>query len=383
MKVFLPLLVFLSLSLRGQHGGIAFTERPFAELLEQARAEDKLIFIDAYASWCGPCKMMVAKVFPDAKVGAVYNERFINAKFDMESGEGPGLARRYKVDAYPTYLFVNGEGELVHKGLGYIPKPALLELAEVAVSDRSMGALRQRYEGGERGADFIGQYARMLSESRDGERANGVVQEYLGTQSDWLQENNLRLLLANPGAPGGQRMTFLLERATDIEAVTGRGTVITPVQRALVNQYHFTNRKRTLVDPTEITPFLRENGGGLADQLVASYAMLYAERMGDTEAYLPLALAYYGTYPTDDYAELNTVAGNFFERSEDPAQLARAIEWAERSVELRTYYPNLATLAWLYHKTGRQERAEATARRAIEQAKADELDYSETEKIFQ
>jgi thiol-disulfide isomerase/thioredoxin len=363
--------------------GIDFQEKPFAELLQQAKAEDKLIFLDAYTTWCGPCKMMSAKVFPDEQVGQVYNERFINAKIDMEKGEGPGLARRYTVSAYPTYLFIDGDGELVHRGLGYIPKPALLQLADVAISDRSIGALGKRYAAGDRDPVFVKTYAEVLTSSNEGARADAVVSDYLDTQSDWSTPDNLNLILSSPGQLGDKRMLYLIEHATEIEAKTGRGSVANSVQRTIINSYHNANRKRSLVSPEEIAPYYAQHAGALEDRLVSQYALIYYERQNDMEAYLPAALDYYTTYPSDDYAELNSLAWTFFEHAEDPDYLQQAIEWAQRSVELRTYYPNLDTLAWLYHKVGQQEKAEATAQEAIDIAKSEGLDYSATEKIFE
>ncbi|THH36513.1 thioredoxin family protein [Neolewinella litorea] len=381
---YLILLTFLSLTLSAQEGeGIVFVEKPFEELLAQARAEDKLIFIDAYTTWCGPCKMMTAKVFPDPRVGEVYNERFINAKFNMEAGEGIGLAQRYAVVAYPTYLFVNGEGELVHKGLGYIPVPALLELADVAVSDISLGALEHRYRTGERDPAFIGTYAQALAASNEEAKADRLVGDYLATQDDWSKPANLRLLLTSPGQLGEKRMNYLIENANLVETALGKGSVVQTVQRAIVNAYHRQNRKRSLVPPAEIASFYAENAGQLSDQLLSGYELIYYEREGNMDKYLPLAMKHYSSYPSEDYTELNGLAWTFFEQSDDPEQLARAIEWAEKSVALRAYYPNLDTLAWLYYKTGQQEKAEATATRAIEHAKADSLDYTATLKIFQ
>lgn len=382
MKLLFPLLLFTT-ALIGQATGISFEEKPFAELLAQAKAEDKLIFLDAYTTWCGPCKMMTAKVFPDETVGEVYNERFVNAKIDMEKGEGPDLARRYAVSAYPTYLFIDGEGQLVHKGIGYIPKPALLELADVAVSEESIGALGERYAAGERNPQFVKRYAEVLTQNYEEARADAVVSDYLDGQTDWSTPENLSLILASPGAVGDKRMVYLIEHADELEAKMGSGSVVTPVQRAFINTYHNTNRKRNLVTPEEIESFYNQYGRTLSDRLLAQYALIYHERQNDMEAYLPAAVAYYTTYPSEDYAELNSLAWTFFEHAEDPELLAQAIAWAEQSVALRAYYPNLDTLAWLYHKTGQQEKAERTARRAIELAKAEELDYGETEKIFQ
>ena len=383
MKYFVLLLLLTSSLSAQDDAGISFIERPFAELLDQAKAEDKLIFIDAYTTWCGPCKMMVAQVFPDPEVGRVYNDRFINAKFDMEKGEGPGLASRYGVMAYPTYLFVNGDGDLVHQGLGFIPAPALLELADVAVSDRSLGALEARFESGDRSAELLRDYASALADTRNGERADRIVTEYLSEKDDWSDTTTLQLLLASPGEVGGERMNYLIANAKEADEKLGSDRVIPVIQQALVMAYHVRNRKRSLVEPDKIADFYKAEGGTLADRLLSSYALMYYERNRDMDRYLPAAVEHYANYPSDNYAELNGVAWTFFENTDDPELLALAIRWAEKSVELYPYYPNLDTLAWLYHKTGQQEKAKATALRAIEYAKEASLDFSETEKILQ
>ncbi|MCS3870718.1 thiol:disulfide interchange protein [Chryseobacterium ginsenosidimutans] len=95
--------------------GIKFEDTNFKAVLAKAKKENKLVFIDAYASWCGPCKLMVKNVFPQKPVGDYYNAHFVNAKIDMEKGEGVDLAKKYNVKAFPTYLFVDGNGEVVHR----------------------------------------------------------------------------------------------------------------------------------------------------------------------------------------------------------------------------------------------------------------------------
>jgi len=100
--------------------GINFADLSFEEAKAQAKKTGKLIFIDAYASWCGPCKMMDRNTFSDEGVGKVFNAKFINLKVDMEkSADGPALSRMYQVTAYPTFLWVDGDGKIVKRLMGY------------------------------------------------------------------------------------------------------------------------------------------------------------------------------------------------------------------------------------------------------------------------
>lgn len=98
--------------------GIQFTEASWKEILKKAKAEKKVIFLDAYASWCGPCKLLQKNVFTKKAVGDFYNGKFINVKMDMEKGEGPALSQVYPLEAYPTLLFIDSNGKILKKVLG-------------------------------------------------------------------------------------------------------------------------------------------------------------------------------------------------------------------------------------------------------------------------
>lgn len=100
--------------------GINFSNISFEEAKAEAKKTGKLIFIDAYASWCGPCKMMDRNTFSDGAVGKFFNDKFINLKVDMEkSADGPMLSKMFRVTAYPTFLWVDAEGKLVKREMGY------------------------------------------------------------------------------------------------------------------------------------------------------------------------------------------------------------------------------------------------------------------------
>ncbi len=110
--------------------GIKFFEGTWAEALKQAEKENKLIFLDVYATWCGPCRRLASITFPDPEVGNYYNERFINVKIDGEKGEGPMIRQRYAVRGYPSLLFINHKGEVVQRTAGFRDPQRFLELGK-------------------------------------------------------------------------------------------------------------------------------------------------------------------------------------------------------------------------------------------------------------
>lgn len=113
--------------------GIDFFEGDWQAAKMKAKKENKLIFLDAYASWCGPCKKMEKVSFTDTEVGEYFNANFINYKMDMEKHpDGQRLAKHFKLTLYPTLYFLNENEEIVHYALGFHKPKHLIQVAEDA-----------------------------------------------------------------------------------------------------------------------------------------------------------------------------------------------------------------------------------------------------------
>lgn len=134
LGVFLLMLSFGVQAQQEQNKGIIFNEDSWEEILQLAQAENKGIFLDVYASWCGPCKALKNRSFPDEKAGQFYNENFINVSMDAEKGEGIQLARQLRVDAYPSLFFLNSKGEVVLLAQGFHNAEELIELGKEGLS---------------------------------------------------------------------------------------------------------------------------------------------------------------------------------------------------------------------------------------------------------
>ena len=112
---------------------IQFTDAKWADLQKKAKDENKVIFVDIYATWCGPCKLLKRTTFKDKEVGDFFNANFINAAFDGEKGEGRKLMELYLVHSYPTMLFINPDGSIRKAAIGYHTANQLLRTAKGVV----------------------------------------------------------------------------------------------------------------------------------------------------------------------------------------------------------------------------------------------------------
>ncbi|MEO7307285.1 MAG: thioredoxin family protein [Ferruginibacter sp.] len=110
--------------------GIKFMEENWTKALQEAKKQNKLVFIDAYTSWCGPCKMLKRNTFPDKAAGEFFNKNFINVALDMEKGDGLIVAEKYQVRAYPTLIITDATGKIVTYSEGYIGPDQLIEFGK-------------------------------------------------------------------------------------------------------------------------------------------------------------------------------------------------------------------------------------------------------------
>jgi len=110
--------------------GIQFIENDWDKAMTLARQENKLIFLDAYASWCGPCKLLKARTFPDKAAGDFFNKNFVNVAIDMEKGDGPMLREKFNVTGYPTLIITDHNGKVITQAAGYIGPSRLITLGK-------------------------------------------------------------------------------------------------------------------------------------------------------------------------------------------------------------------------------------------------------------
>lgn len=182
MFALLAMWLCAALPVQGQEKGIRFHDnRPWQEILDLAVKENKLIFMDCYTSWCGPCKGLARDVFTRPEVGDFFNPRFINVKYDMEKGEGVMLHEKYKqhIVGYPTLLLIDGKGKVVQQLAGYQQPEALIAGIRKASEGRDLFTLADEYQKGNREIGFMAEYIQSLNAAFLRDSVVRVTRDYL------------------------------------------------------------------------------------------------------------------------------------------------------------------------------------------------------------
>lgn len=97
---------------------VKFETKSTDAVREMAEKTGKLVFIDLYASWCPPCRMMEREVFSRKDVGDFMDKYFVAAKYDTDKTMGKELMQRYGSGSIPLYLVFDTKGELLGRITG-------------------------------------------------------------------------------------------------------------------------------------------------------------------------------------------------------------------------------------------------------------------------
>ena len=373
--IILALTIFVLSSLQAQEG-IKFFHGSWEEALQLAKEEQKPIFVDAFAVWCGPCKRMAKNVFTQKEVGEFYNQNFINVKMDMEHGEGPEFARSFPVRAYPTLMFINPQGEKFHDHVGGLSTEAFLQLGDMAL--RKYGGSSQfvdLYKEGDRSFETVEGYLKGLA--RAGQPTLKITNEYLQSKGEELTEDQRAAIIFH-GVSEADSKLFEEMQSNKRDYYNAFG--LTEVQEKALKCCEATVQKAINY---RYDPLIEEAFTKLAafyDD--ASFAEAFKERSylqyylthSDWEAYEKHLDAYLKTEEAKDIPVQRKLAGEIVQNFGGDAYPKAIDLWEKVTKEDKEEAEAFFMLAQLYRSVGKDRKARKTVEEAIALAREKEMD---------
>lgn len=175
------LLCVMTLSITAQTN---FRHITFEEAVAAAKKEKKMVFIDFFTDWCGPCKRMASEVFPQKEVGDFMNKKFVCVKFNAEK-EGKDLATRFEVKAYPTFIILNDKEEVQMELKGSMDGPDFIAKIKAGLNPEMTPArMAERYNSGDRTPELVNNYA--FHHMEQGKETEGfkIINDYYTSLTD-------------------------------------------------------------------------------------------------------------------------------------------------------------------------------------------------------
>jgi len=373
-----------------QENGLFFQkELSWKEILKKAEAEHKNIFVDCFATWCGPCKYMNERIFPTSEVGEIMNGRYLSIEIQMDSttldapmvkkwyAQAAVFKSTYKLDAYPTFLFFSSTGRPIHKIIGASnnAKEFLEEVKDVDNSDKQYFTLVDHYKEHLDDSAFLAHAMTAALKANDRSNAATIGDAYVDCLKNPFLKENLKLIAAALLSTGSKGFKIFLEHPAEVDTTLGINTagdlVIRVVKREVVGP--LLKLDAPPVDWERLTGTLKAKYPEQAERVVMESKLgYYAGRKMWNEYGKALAELVKNT-PQMEADNLNDAAWSAFLNCNDPEVLQQAIYWSRRTIANKievidpTYFD---TYASLLYKTSRVEEAIIWEQKALSLASA-------------
>lgn len=430
--------IWVSLQVVGQDnaGGIKFEKNlVWKTIQEKAKKENKLIFIDVYASWCGPCKQMDKYVYTDNSLGSFVNDRFVSVKVQMDTNtyneekmlqNARVVYANYRIDGYPTFLFLNSNGELVYKDLGYKGIEDFFTTARTAVKSDSLSynLALDDYKNGKKNVEIMEGLALYAKSIGQDSLAKAIAVDYISRldKADLLTKDKIlfTLTVANDRKLADSLASIYKHQYLDklpqdkinrrenlvfidkfqnlisskdnffglcynhplkVDSTVGalgwaNWIVNQTVIREQLEQTLFKNGAPVLkdVDWNRLQQNISRRYSRLnARLMVMKYKIKYYKRLKDWNKYVKSIIEKVDTYwtsvsnPGEKDFDLNNYAWEVFLHSEDSRELNKALRWSDTAVALCNTANKsnwMDTKANILYKLGRRNEAIALEEKA-------------------
>ena len=259
---------------------------------------DKIVFIDFYTAWCGPCKRMDKEVLAEKSVSRLIDSTFILLKVDAEKGYGIALSKKYNVTSYPTYVFLNSNASPVYKINGYMPKSDFLTQLGFAISESkekiTIDELDSLYYKNKNNAPFLYQYLDRRTRLRldNSDLLDSYISLLPETERSTIE--NIQLITNN-----GDRKSKSLQIGPSLDVLISNSDKLRQVKNAYNLRFYIENAKqKTLKKAIELKSdsllnlVVKTTGSGDIFDNEFTVRLEYYSKINDITSYANTAFAF-------------------------------------------------------------------------------------------
>ncbi len=384
MKKSLILVLLFCSSLYAQDQGIHFFTGTFEEAKTEAKKQNKYLFIDCSENGCAPCYEMDKNIFPLKNVSDFYNANFICLKRNMFVGEGVDIRAKYVVTGFPTYLYLDADGEVAHFVEGSCKAEQFIERGKTALSDtNNMKGMINRFQRGERDSSFL---RKLIYTTKNGnpvicEKALALYWEMI-PDTALFQKDNFNLFYYNEADINSRVYKYIyahqVEFLTKFFAHKDYSQYDYHARNVLENDSDFLYLKAaTAVKTAGETndSILLRQAKAIAFQskyddsryIACMNEIQYDDQTQYWQEVLSDIDGYFNKFEVKHFV-YNNFADALVKKTDDKAVLDKALQYNEKCISFGKNYNNMETHAHILFKLGRIEEAIVAANESIKLA---------------
>jgi thioredoxin-related protein len=382
--------------------GIQFNQTDNWEKIKKTALENnKYIFVDCYATWCGPCKLMDKEVYPKAEIGKFMNFNFISIKVQIDTSsqdneyikkrydDAHEIATKYKVTKLPTFLFFSPEGKIVHRSTGALRDTDFIKVSLNALHpDKQCYTLFEDYKAGRKKYQTIPYLIECLKSFEDKKEINNIVQDYIKNYLDnqdtnkWMLSKNLNILSSynslitskdkvfNLFYLHGDTVDMILNLKGFSQSVVGNIITKEDINPNLENMGFKTNKEPDW--DKMLSTISSKYNAAIGERVILDSKISWYANKEDWHKQVTYYAEKVSNYGLDTAGLGKLYINNFiwniiFKHIDDPALLLKGSQWMEILINAEPSSPEgYDTYANLLYKMGRRQEAISFEQKALE-----------------
>ncbi|MCB0517011.1 MAG: thioredoxin family protein, partial [Bacteroidetes bacterium] len=381
--------------------GIMFLNGSWKDALKTAQKQEKIIFVEAYATWCAPCREMEQEVFSNPDVANYFNQNFVNFRANIGTIDGEEFKAKYEVAYLPDIIFLNTDGEVIFRDNGKMSTSELITLAEQLLNDQQQNKrkknttssknvannsnapspvftpsntnyyaathLDRMYQEGYRKADFLYKYAQQLRSNNQitAPVANDYLKKVCWNPSKRHQASTINFIYDFADEAPSKALELLIKRHKEYDDHYGGLHIETKIKNSLRVGVKRAAINRNENDFKECLRLARKAPMQNSRDFISEIKCTYYLEIKDWNEYADEINGYAYRNQRPDAVFLNNAAVNILYNTSDGKLLKRATNWAERSIKVESRYYNNLTYARLLLKQNNLRKAHEIASLAI------------------
>ncbi len=353
--------------------------------LSLAQASDKPIFLDGYAEWCAPCKHLDKVVFSQSEVQDYLLSNFVPLKLDLDKPGNQAIRNKYQVDVFPTLLFLDPNGHLIHRKCGAPASNSydwFIALCQEALDDnRNLSSTIDAFQASAKSTEDIIDYLGALDQHCTQDYKVGKQLLEVITIDHLYNPKTIEALHASPLTPDHHLFDSMMIHLVDFTEFHEDKIVFRLIERKATDQL------KVWLEEGSYDEFLsfRSKWDSLVPYPSTTMRNLDYSYLKSTHQWANYATILDSLIQTSSYAphQVNNWAWELYENTDNEALLKMAAKWMEDVVnKLPDDYYALDTYAAILLQLGEKEKGLLVANNAIESAKKSGIDYSSTNELI-
>lgn len=379
-----------------QEKGIHFEHgSTWAEVKAKAKAENKYIFMDCFTTWCGPCKMMSAQIFPQEKVGNFMNDKYVSVKVQMDQTakdneevkqwytDAQQIEKDYSIRAYPTFLVFAPDGHIVDRQVGGSEADQFISRFTASLDPAQQYYTQlDKYTQGQKDTAFLRKLAYLAQDKYDMDNAGKIAKEYLSQQKDLYTPVNLEFLGKFTQSSKDPGFDVFLHHADKVNKALGKDVAENKVMEIAAREDVYPQlmkKDKSAPDWESVEKSVKAKYPSIAEELILKTKIQYYSYVKDANNAVANIVAYMKKYGHKaDPQSLNEFAWTVFEKCNDMQCIEQALEWSKRSFKDKEIPAFMDTYANLLYKAGKKSEALAWEEKAMNKAGNEERKNYET-----